>query len=512
MARLILLLIVAIWLIGSETITEPVFVYRRALPLFLFGHVGLITIVWVWARALSRRLATTDHHRSVRRFHQLVSVARWFIPAWLAFGIFGPADWADFVLARTGTDLQLPGVLLGTFPSMLTWVGLWWAEFPADRALREQTVLEDLSLDLPVRPPPPIYRYLFNHFRQHLLPNVALVLLILLFRDGIVLAVGGRLRQSHMDLVMIPAALGVYLVAPEILRRIFNAKPLEDSPLRRRLEAICARSGLRCRDILLWQTDHDIANACVIGILPRLRYVLLSDRLIETMGDEQIEAVFAHELGHIVHHHMAWFVVFMAILIMGAISADNWIASRIPERFQTEQWETISHVVGAGGMFAMMLVLFGMLSRRFERQADVYAARMMEDNWGAGQRTAAEAAMVVGAAVVGAGLPEDAFSRPASGVRPDDGDTPGGGSHVGPHGARIFNSALRRVAIVNNIPMKAKDWFHPSIANRIRLLEEMSADPVRTKRFDRYMSHLYTTLLLALLVSGAAVVYASFAG
>ena len=47
MARLILLLIVAIWLIGSETITEPDFVYRTALPLFLLGHLGLITIVWV---------------------------------------------------------------------------------------------------------------------------------------------------------------------------------------------------------------------------------------------------------------------------------------------------------------------------------------------------------------------------------------------------------------------------------------------------------------------------------
>jgi STE24 endopeptidase len=503
-ARLILLLILAIWLIGAETIREPVFEFRPMLPLFLAGHVGLIVIVWVWARMLSRRLSDDDHHKSVVRFHKLVSVARWFVPAWLVFGIFGPADWADLVLSRTGTMLQLPGVLLGTLPSMLTWIGLWWAEFPADRALREQTVLDDLSRDLPVRPPPPMRRYLFNHFRQHLLPNIALVLLILLFRDLIVLAVGGRLQQTHTDLVMIPAAIGVYLVAPEILRRIFNAKSLEDSPLRRRLEDVCRRSGLRCRDILLWQTDHDIANACVIGILPRWRYVLLSDRLIETMSDEQIEAVFAHELGHIVHHHMAWFVVFMAILIMGAMSADNWIATQIPQRFQTDGWETASHVAGAGGMFVMMLVLFGMLSRRFERQADVYAARMMESNWG----DAAPAAVAVGVGAASAG--DVAVAVPAS--EPGGVGDANGTSHVGQRGARVFNSALKRVAVVNNIPMKARDWFHPSIVNRMKYLDELSADPAKTKRFDRYMSHLYTTLLLALIVSGSAVVYAAWTG
>jgi STE24 endopeptidase len=504
-ARLILLLILAIWLIGAETIRQPEFNYRPALTLFLAGHLGLIVIVWLWARMLSRRLAVEDHYRSVLRFHKLVSVARWVVPAWLAFGIFGPAAWADLILSHTGTRLQLPGVLLGTLPSMLTWVGLWWAEFPADRALREQTVLDDLTRDLPVRPPPAIHRYLFNHVRQHLLPNIALVLLILLFRDLIVLAVGGRLEPGHMDLVMIPAAIGVYLVAPEILRRIFNATPLEHSALRQRLEDVCRRSGLRCRDILLWQTDHDIANACVIGILPRWRYVLLSDRLIETMSDEQIEAVFAHELGHIVHHHMAWFVVFMAILIMGAISADNWIATQIPARFQTDAWETASHVAGAGGMFALMLVLFGMLSRRFERQADVFAARMMQTDWGTNARVLqgvpAAATLTAEATMLLAGTPDDLQDLEPDGV-----------SHVGQHGARIFNSALRRVAIVNNIPLKAKDWFHPSIASRMQYLDEMSADPAKTRRFDRYMSHLYTTLLLALIVSGSALVYAAWTG
>ena len=42
--------------------------------------------------------------------------------------------------------------------------------------------------------------------------------------------------------------------------------------------------------------------------LPHVRYILLSDLLLERMDDEQIEAVFAHEVGHVVHRHMAWYV------------------------------------------------------------------------------------------------------------------------------------------------------------------------------------------------------------
>src|SRR6185436_6055483 len=49
---------------------------------------------------------------------------------------------------------------------------------------------------------------------------------------------------------------------------LFNARPLEDSPLRQRLEAICRRCGLRYRNIMLWQTDFSMANAAVIGVLP----------------------------------------------------------------------------------------------------------------------------------------------------------------------------------------------------------------------------------------------------
>src|SRR4051812_49742567 len=61
----------------------------------------------------------------------------------------------------------------------------------------------------------------------------------------------------------------------------------------------------------------------------------------------------------------------------------------------------------------------------------------------------------------------------------------------------LFGAALNRVAFVNNIPLRARGLFHPSIANRLLYLEEMSQDPARTGRFDQVMRRMYLFFFLA---------------
>jgi len=130
-------------------------------------------------------------------------------------------------------------------------------------------------------------------------------------------------------------------------------------------------------------------------------------------------------------------------------------------------------ILWAGVMVAGTIFLLGYVSRRFERQADVFAARMMEVNWGwvSAQRDEA----------------------PRIGVRQ---------SYVGQKGSALFAAALNRVAFVNNIPLRARGLFHPSIARRVSYLEEMSVDPVKTSRFDQVMGHLYAVMILVLMTCG----------
>jgi hypothetical protein len=75
-------------------------------------------------------------------------------------------------------------------------------------------------------------------------------------------------------------------------------------------------------------------------------------------------------------------------------------------------------------------------------------------------------------------------------------------SYVGQKGMTLFAAALNRVAFVNNIPLRARGLFHPSIARRLVYLEEMSQDPVKTSRFDQVMGHLYAVMILVLMTCG----------
>jgi STE24 endopeptidase len=443
------------------------------MALLLGGYVAMVAAVAIWSRLLARRSVHSSFRRSFRRFNHGMLFIRWLIPAWMALDVARGGAWTQLVLAHFGSKLQLPAMIVGIAPAMLTWMALWWAEYPAERAMREQNILDELMHGMPVHDPPPLPRMFITSLRQQLLPIVLPVLLIMFLRD---VAAFTPFFLKYTDLLMVPAAVVVYLVSPFLLIWLFNARPLEDSALRQRLEAICRRCGLRYRNIMLWQTDYSMANAAVIGLLPGWRYVLLSDRLLETMTDPEIEAVFAHELGHIVHNHMAWFVVFFAILVLASLGPGQMLEKWI--RDQGHEPLLRSYLFGTTWaliLVAATLVLFGYLSRRLERQADVFAARMMEINWG----------------------------WPAPPLPPMESCTPTSTSgvprsHVGQKGSAIFATALQRVAFVNNIPVRARGLFHPSIERRLRYLEEMSADPIKTSRFDQSMGRLYVLMIVTL--------------
>jgi STE24 endopeptidase len=251
----------------------------------------------------------------------------------------------------------------------------------------------------------------------------------------------------------------IFLFAPEILRHVMQTRPLPDSPLRSRLHEICQRSRIRYRDILLWQTSHQVSNAAVMGFVPQARYVLLSDLLIDTMTDEQIEAVFAHELGHVIHRHLYWLagtVIALSLLFSGP-AAD--LGQKIVNSHPMPEW--VQWVLFGGMALGIGAALFGYVSRRFERQADVFAARTLEG-----------------------------FTYPDPPKKPD----------VGPHGAMIFISALRKVAATNNMPITAPSWSHGSIAGRMQFLAELGENPPKTLIFDRSMSLLYLILSLSIAI------------
>jgi STE24 endopeptidase len=431
------------------------------------------------------------------------------IPIWFAFGVFG-LGWGVVVHKALGFEAlraaQLPGLLLATLPPMAAWMGLWWSQYPAEIALREQSLLGALEADLPIHAPPRFRDYFASNLRLRLLFTAVPIFLVVLLRDLVLLAE----RSSHLNIgdewleviaTVLPLAI-VFVFAPEILRRVLDTVPLEDGRLRRKLEAMCARSRMKVQDILVWRTHNNMGNAAVMGVVPQMRYVLLSDLLLESMTDDQIEAVFAHEMGHVVHRHMPWFVVFFITIMVSLQGGAEWLDKMGLVR-DLPEW--MKPVIVSGGFF-WVLLLFGFLSRRFERQADVFAARTMQ-SMQPGALPAASAPTPTGD---GGAVALEYAPR----------------SYVGTYGATLFASALQRVAAINNMPTgsyrrwegglrkrfaflmeRASDlahhWLHGSINERQTYLQRISANAAQTFRFDRFMFRLSLTLLFLLAASSA---------
>lgn len=487
MARLQLIFPILFWAIWRETASSEdaqlvgpgvgVILYLSALVL-LVGFVHLVS----WQ---TMRRTTYDRPIAVPRFHRTLFTARWMILALHAFALWS-LSWGEAVLGLVsdhGGRFQSLPTFISILPVLAAWMGLIWAQYPLDRAVREQNALWALELGEPVRSPPTLRVYMGHAVRSQILFTLTPLMAIWVLRDGLhyLSRETGLLGSSGADLAVTGIAVAVvFTLAPELLRRVLPTEPLPPSPVRERLENLSSDLNLGVREILLWHTHHAIGNAAVMGVLPRVRYVLITDLLLETMTPDQIEAVFAHEAGHVKYRHMAWYAGFWVTMIVTMSLAVDFLVGR-PEVLRWAGPQTVDSVVSIVGLL-LTLVLFGLLSRRFERQADAFAARRL--------------------------------TRPASENQPAR------------NGTLVFNSALGHVARLNNLPLDhhsltagrpwvgrvigrimhhAATWMHGSIRSRMNHLNKLAESPAAALRFDQLMYYVRVVLVVAFVasVSGA---------
>ena len=377
------------------------------------------------------------------------------------------------------------GDLIVISPFAVALVAVWHAQYPIDRALRALVVKLRKWEDVPRARVWTFREYLSFNIRHHILTlAVPMTIILLTYR------LCEHHRSDLVDAFLFPwvpdAILGVVValvlvLSPVLLKSIWATAPLEDGPLRRRLESAMTdrRTGLRCRDILLWNSYGMMINAAVMGIFARFRYVLLSDGLLEGLNDDEIEAVFGHEAGHVRLNHMWYFFLFALVSVL-IVSGVMEIVVRLSQR--SAPWlrlsETAVQGIGLVLIAVVWLVAFGWLSRRFERQADVFGARCVS----------------VAAAACG----------DACGVHPADGRAPARGHPICVAGAKVFVSALDQVAVLNGIPHEERSWRHSSIAGRMRFLMAQAGDPLKAAAFHRAIRNIKRALWVMVVVGSIA--------
>lgn len=276
-------------------------------------------------------------------------------------------------------------------------------------------------------------------------------------------------------------SLSVMALSPVIIRWVWQAIPLPDGPLRQRLEFLCEKTGFRCSNILIWQTNRGIANAAVTGVVPQLRYVFLSDALLEQLTPDELSAVFGHEIGHIRHWHMTYYFAFLfsSVLLCALASpilgnAIQQVAPGIVQEWLTTAWAYVPFEFWL--LLPYFILVFGFLSRRFERQADIYGSRaaseIIRHEHGPNSEFETES-----------GEPVARSDKCMA---------------VTPQGVAVFIAALDRVCDSNGATRKLWSWRHGSIAHRIEFLEKISHSPELADRYDRKLLLLRWILGIAI--------------
>ncbi len=172
------------------------------------------------------------------------------------------------------------------------------------------------------------------------------------------------------------------LVPVLVLPLFYKITRLDNPDLEHRLQRIAAGTGLTLEGVyrLGLSAETKKANAALTG-LGRTRRVLLGDTLLQDFVPEEIEVVFAHEVGHHVFAHLpkliAWSVLTSAV---GFWLVDLVVRSAGAGLGYTRFVDPFDDPA-ALPLVLLVLSVFGLLlspvqnvvSRLFERQCDQYA-------------------------------------------------------------------------------------------------------------------------------------------
>jgi STE24 endopeptidase len=169
-----------------------------------------------------------------------------------------------------------------------------------------------------------------------------------------------------------------------ILPLFYKVTQLDDPGLSERLQRLAAGTGLTIQGVyrLGLSAETRKANAALAG-LGRSRRVLLGDTLLDEFTPEEIEIVFAHEVGHHVHRHLSkiipWSVVSSALTF--------WLTDRVLHMATARLGYAAFDDPGALALVILVPMVFGLIlgplqnamSRWFERQSERYALERTRD-------------------------------------------------------------------------------------------------------------------------------------
>ena len=231
-------------------------------------------------------------------------------------------------------------------------------------------------------------RWLWRYALQNLL-MVAFGLVMAMGLFAIIWWVGGWWWLVAAAATFVVTVLLGQFVPVLILPLFYKVERLDDQSLADRLQRLTHGTSLNLEGVYRMKLSSETvkANALLAG-LGHTRRVILGDTLLDHFTADEIEVVFAHEVGHHVYHHIT------KMILLGLVysAASFYLCDRI-----LVAWVSAHDPALAAGAFdynsmpvyALPMVLFAItlfslilsplrnaLSRHFETSCDRYALRV----------------------------------------------------------------------------------------------------------------------------------------
>ncbi|MEW6669968.1 MAG: M48 family metalloprotease [Thermodesulfobacteriota bacterium] len=185
--------------------------------------------------------------------------------------------------------------------------------------------------------------------------------------------------------------LGILTVfMPGLIQYWWECRPFGPSEKVGELEVFLKEKAFAYRSLLRWPIfEGRMLTAGIMGVVPRYRYILVTDALMEALSVEELKAVLAHEIGHAKHRHLLFYVVFLVgfvVLSSGIVDLSFQLLAvqpffvRILETGESRGANFFYFVLSLPLLVSMVVYfryVMGFFMRHFERQADLYSAGLM---------------------------------------------------------------------------------------------------------------------------------------
>jgi Zn-dependent protease with chaperone function len=204
------------------------------------------------------------------------------------------------------------------------------------------------------------------------------------------------LNEPEGQMILFACFLVILLIfLPRFIQYWWECTPFGPTEKVKQLERFFQEKGFKYRKLLRWSAFQGrMLTAGIMGVVPRYRYILVTESLMEALSVEELEAVMAHEMGHAKYRHMLLYLLFIlgyAVILPGLVELyDVFFSFLATQPFFFNLFEK-SPSEGLGKIYIVFLLLIliltvliylryvmGFFMRHFERQADLYSAVVMD--------------------------------------------------------------------------------------------------------------------------------------